>query len=107
MAETKMSQNEGSSELHSLIREFHGESHEMNMCLGNDCPTKDCRICPAAGKGAGKAFYDEKGRYLGNSQDSSDSYRASVKKGYYSSTVKFITDPETGETKGVYIRPPD
>ncbi len=60
------------SDLHNLIRTFHGNAPELDACPGDSCPYKNCEICPAA-KG-GKLM-------------PSDSYRNSARGGYYSSCV--------------------
>ncbi len=78
--------------LQDNIRAFHGEEMEREFCLGNECPSKNCTICPAADK---RKF----------NWDVTDSYRQKVKTGYYTTTVVEVVDPETGKKKYVYSRP--
>ena len=63
---------------------------DRKFCLGEDCPDKDCKICPA-----------NKSRGV---LDVSDSYRDAVKNGYYTSTVTKYKDPITGKEKYCYTR---
>ena len=80
------------STLADNIKSFHGEEMEREFCLGEECPKKNCRICPAAGKA----------KFV---LDVTDRYRQSIKEGYYTTTIKEVVDPITGEKKYVYTRP--
>ena len=68
------------------------EIDERKFCLGEECPDKNCRICPAASHA----------RFV---LDITDSYRRAVPTGYYTSTVMSYKDPVTGKTKYCYTRP--
>lgn len=100
MADDRKTKNQAES----IVREFHEEVPEMEMCLGAECPHKNCRICPAAGKGHGKVFDDGAGNRT-QGEATWDSYRASVKRGYYSSSIIEVVDPETGKKRYIYSRP--
>ena len=68
------------------------EIDERKFCLGEECPDKNCKICPAAWNA----------RFI---LDVTDSYRRSVKSGYYTTTVMRYIDPVTGKEKFCYTRP--
>ena len=68
------------------------ELEERNFCLGEECPDKNCKICSAAWNA----------RFV---LDVTDSYRRSVKTGYYTTTVMRYIDPVTGKEKFCYTRP--
>ena len=68
------------------------EIDERKFCLGEECPDKNCRICPAASHA----------RFI---LDITDSYRRAVPTGYYTSTIMSYKDPVTGKTKYCYTRP--
>ncbi len=105
MKETKSTPDSTEMErLHSIVRQFHVEEPEMGMCLGAECPHKDCRVCAAAKNGRGRIFRDTEGNAV-ESEASWDSYRASVKNGYYTTSFVEVEDPVTHERKFVYTRP--
>ncbi len=87
-----------------VIREFHGEAIAPDVCLGSNCPNKDCRICNAAGKGRGRVFEDEHGN-MSASEATWDSYRGQIKGGYYTKSIIEVVDPATGKRKFIYHRP--
>ena len=74
------------------VRAFHGETMERQYCLGEECPDKNCKICPAA----------DKAKFV---LDVTDSYRQKVKGGYYSTSIIEVVDPVTGKKKYIYSRP--
>lgn len=64
---------------------------DRKFCLGQSCPDKNCKICPA-----------EKSVPV---MDVTDNFRKAVKTGYYTSTIMSYKDPVTGEEKYCYTRP--
>lgn len=68
------------------------EKEERVYCLGEECKDKNCRCCRACGQ-------------IGHLMDITDTYRQSVKTGYYSSTIMRVVDPKTGKEKYCYTRP--
>lgn len=64
---------------------------DRKYCLGKECPDKRCEICPAE-------------RHVGGILDSTDTYRQSIKKGYYTSSVVEVMDPKTGQKRYVYTK---
>ena len=74
---------------HEFLSQFFGGEQESDVCLGDKCTYKACEVCPA-------------NRYR---LMPTDSYRRSVKAGYYTSGTGKKIDKNTGKETYFYVKP--
>lgn len=95
------------NELHETIMAMHcGPVPEMGVCLGADCPDKNCRVCNAAGFGRGRGFTDENGEKI-RTEETWDQYRESMRSrgGYYTKSIVEVYNPVTKKMEYRYVKP--
>ena len=74
---------------HEFLSQFYGDDLESDVCLGDKCTYKACEVCRA-----------NRFRLM-----PTDSYRQSVKAGYYTSGTGKKIDKNTGQERYFYIKP--